>query len=157
MALKINISTNLLNVAGDLQERLRLLRNPEYLYRGVCFDLIDLMTNRIHNKGIATDGTPIGQYSPAYLKYRQKKHNRTNDKKVVISLTRQLENDWSVLATPTGYGIGFKNNFNFDKSQWVEATYGKKIFSLSKSEEDFALEGINIQVQNALSGGQQSN
>ena len=57
------------------------------------------------------------------------------DKKVVSSLTRQQENDFSVVATDTGgYGLGYNNIENFNKAGYVEDTYGKSIFSHTESE-----------------------
>lgn len=71
---------------------------------------------------VSTLGTPRVNY------------NRSSDTKVIISLTRQLENGWSVIATTKGYGVGFLNPHNLDKARWTEDTYKKKIFSLSPSE-----------------------
>jgi hypothetical protein len=79
--------------------------------------------------GVFTGEEKVGKKRPRY--------NRTNDPKVVASLTRQMENDMKVIATgPNSYGIGYSNKHNFDKSQWVEATYKMKdrIFSLSPTE-----------------------
>jgi hypothetical protein len=56
---------------------------------------------------------------------------------VIASLTRQMENDEKVIALRNNsYGIGFTNKFNYDKSQYVEATYHKegKIFACSPDE-----------------------
>lgn len=69
-------------------------------------------------------------------------YNRGDSKKVIISLTRQLENDYAVVAIPRGYAIGFNNSHNYDKSQWVQQTYGKRIFDLTKEESDLAIELI---------------
>jgi hypothetical protein len=93
--------------------------------------------------GVYTKGAKIGEKRPSY--------NRSNDPKVIISLTRQLENDWSVIATTKGYGVGFLNVHNFNKSQWVELTYKKKIFALTESEREYALNYINDLVNQALS------
>jgi len=130
----IKINTNLASVTADIRQRIEKLKDAEYLLRPVCFDLIDLMTKRIHIDGKAADDTPIGQYNPVYLKLRQKKFKRSSENKVIVSLTRQLENDWSVIATEDGYGIGFLNPFNFQKARWVESNKEVKIFSLSKTE-----------------------
>lgn len=134
----IAIKTNLPEVADRLRAKISKLRDKEYLLRPVCVDLIDLMTKRIHVDGAAADGSQIGTYNNAYLKYRQKKHNRTADKKIIVSLTRQLENDWSVIATAQGYGIGFKNRFNLQKARWVEQIKEKNIFSLASNELTYA-------------------
>lgn len=77
-------------------------------------------------------------------------YNRTNDTKIIVSLTRQLENDWSVIATDNGYGVGFKNSFNLQKARWVEEGKSKQIFSLSPSEIAYARETIAEMVTNAL-------
>lgn len=77
-------------------------------------------------------------------------YNRSNDTKVVISLTRQLENDWSVIGTAKGYGIGFNNPFNKDKAGWVEETYKKIIFNLSPTEHQYITERLQELVNGAF-------
>ena len=116
----ITINTNIAEVSERLIEKLNKLKDRDYLLRPVCFDLLELMKKRIHEEGKKSDGSAIGQYSNSYLKTRQKKYNRSSDKKVVISLTRQLENDFSVIATEKGYGLGFKNIFNLKKATWLQ-------------------------------------
>lgn len=84
------------------------------------------------NTGKFTKGPQKGQSRPNY--------NRTNDRKVVASLTRQMENDLSVQATESGnYGIGYNNPLNAQKAIWVEATYRKKIFALTADEKRLTL------------------
>lgn len=116
----IRVKTNIPIVNANILRKLEILQNREYLLRPVCFDVIVLMTDRIHKQGKKQDGTPIGTYSSTYLRFRQDKHRRTSDPMMIVSLTRQLENDWSVIATPKGYAIGFKNEFNKLKAKVVE-------------------------------------
>jgi hypothetical protein len=114
------------------------------------------MKRRIHNEGKDSEGNDIGNYSPGYLKYRQfgfkgktyvrgknkgqdrgeknKKPNRTSDPKVVLSLTRKMEGDMDFFRIQTGWAIGYKNSQSFDKSQWNEETYKKKIFDATQKE-----------------------
>lgn len=67
------------------------------------------------------------------------KYNRTPDTKVILSLTRQMENDESVFPTDNGYGIGFLNHHNYEKALWCEDTYNKPILSrLTQGELEFA-------------------
>jgi hypothetical protein len=146
----ISINTNLPEVTAKLVGKLKKLKDKEYLLRPICVDLIDLMTKRIHIDGIARDGGEIGQYNSAYLKLRQKKYNRTADKKMIVSLTRQLENDWSAIATKDGYGIGFKNKFNLQKARWVEEIKDKDIFGLAGNELQFAKERLSELINEAL-------
>jgi hypothetical protein len=61
-----------------------------------------------------------------------------------------LENDWSVIATDRGYGIGFKNSLNLQKARWVEKGQRKKIFSLTTDESTYATEYLNDLTQQAL-------
>lgn len=182
----ININTNIGQVNALLQSRLKQLGNPETFLRPMCFDLIDIMTKRIHIDGVASDGTQIGTYSPGYMKVRtgnygnsarvtrgpnkgnlknagvitrgpnkgqpRPRYNRSNDTKVIVSLTRQLENNWSVIATQRGYGIGFLNPFNYQKARWVEAQKKKEIFSLSQAETDYSIAFINEKTRETLNG-----
>lgn len=73
------------------------------------------------NTGVFSGDEKEGTNRPRY--------NRTSDTKVILSLTRQMENDLAVIDTPTGYGIGYLNPFNMQKAMWCEKTYGKKILS----------------------------
>ena len=94
---------------------------------------------KLKNAGSFSKGNNVGASRPKY--------NRTSDPKVILSLTREMENDEKVLPLKSGsYGIGFSNKQNFDKSQWCEKTYKKegKIFSLSSNE----VEAVNLIVQN---------
>lgn len=78
------------------------------------------------------------------------KYNRSSDTKVIISLTRQLENDYAVVATDNGYGIGFNNPLNRNKATWVEETYKKIIFNLSAEEKKYITERIQELVNGAI-------
>lgn len=94
------------------------------------------------NTGSYTRGEKKGQLRPKY--------NRTADRKVVLSLTRQMESDFSVQPTDGGYGLGYNNSENFDKAQWSEATYKKKIFDLTDSEKEQVIEVANEYINKAI-------
>lgn len=146
----ITIRTNLGQVIGQLKRKLDTLRDREYLLRPVAIELIPEMTQRIHQEGKASDGSQIGTYSNSYLKQRER-NKRGADTKVIVSLTRQLENDWVVVPTEKGYGIGFNNPLNVQKMRWVEANKKKVIANLSENERRYAIERINELVNAALS------
>lgn len=146
----MTIKSNIKVVSGRIKQQLEKLKNKDYLLRPVAIEVIPMMTERIHQKGEAADGNQIGTYSNSYLRLRQTKYKRDSSNKVIVSLTRQLENNWSVIATPSGYGIGFINPFNLQKARWVEANKGKSIFSLSRAEQEYATERINELVSDAL-------
>lgn len=146
----ITIKSNIGAVTEELKAKLLKLADKENIPRQLSFDTIDLMTNRIHIEGKAANEQQIGTYNKSYLKIRENKYNRSSDTKIIVSLTRQLENDWSVIATNRGYGVGFKNSFNLQKARWVEENKGKIIFSLSPSEENKLSEIVEEIVNNVL-------
>jgi hypothetical protein len=74
------------------------------------------------------------------------KYNRDISRKVVLSLTRQMENDMQAtqpIPIEGGYGIGYSNENNYDKAIWQEEKYGKSIWNLSEDEKQLAKEIIN--------------
>lgn len=144
------IKTNIIEVGELLQEQIDKLGDKEYIPRTLSFDLIDLMTKRIHIDGVASDGSQIGTYNKDYLSLRRRKFNRSADTKIIVSLTRQLENDWNVIATDDGYGIGFLNSHNLDKARWVEGIKDKKIFDLSAAEQEYVDETVQKLVNDVL-------
>ena len=82
--------------------------------------------------GVFTRGKNKGQKRPSY--------NRTDSTKVVFSLTRQMENDFSLketkepIRTVNGYGVGFKNPINTKKYQWLSEK-NPNVYELSVSEK----------------------
>jgi len=170
----ITIRSNVQIVAGSIIRKIQAISDIQTILRPVAVDVLNRMTERIHEKGIAADGNPIGIYSPQYMKVRtgnygnstrykrgakagnakdagvysrgknkgkpRPRYNRTNDPRIVVSLTRQLENDWSVIGTAKGYAIGFKNPFNAQKMRWVEAVKKKKIAALTPDERNYAIQ-----------------
>ena len=85
------------------------------------------------NTGVFTGEDKVGKPRPKY--------NRTADTKVILSLTRQMENGLFVVPSGNGYGIGYLNPLNRKKADYCEATYGKKILTkLTKEEIDLAKE-----------------
>lgn len=108
--------------------------DKDRLLRTIAESMLGNMRHRIHTEGIDSSGNAIGDYSDPYLKHRIKK-GKGNDSKVIISFTRQMQNDMQVVETPTGYGIGYSNQINADKVIWVESTYDKKIFAATQEEK----------------------
>lgn len=129
----------------DLTDSLLSLEETDSLLREVSTTLLAEMRDRIHERGIKSDGTQIGTYSNTYLEYRieQGKGSASN---VTLFFTGQMQNDFSV--APVGdnaYGLGYSNSLNFDKANYAEAKYGI-IFEPTDEEfqkiEDVAAEFI---------------
>ena len=107
------------------------------------------MTKRIFDDGKDASGAPIGEYSDEYLKRRAKKGLGTS-KKVVLQFTGQMRNDFLLLQDGDNFGSGFTNQANADKSFFVEDTYNKKIFDLTKDEQELLQKLIDKKVDGTL-------
>jgi hypothetical protein len=80
---------------------------------------------------IVEETTKVGTNRPTY--------NRTADTKSILSLTKQMENDLTIIDTASGYGIGYLNPENYKKAIWCEENYKKKILTkLTKEEKEIA-------------------
>lgn len=145
----IKVSTNIEKIVGKIMSNFEILKDKEYLLRPLAFETIANMKDRIHHKGEASDGQPIGTYSSGYMKARQRA-NLGEDTKIIVTFTGQLSKDWAVIGTENGYGIGFNNSFNRDKAKWVEENKKKIIFNLSSKEKDYITERIIELVDDAL-------
>lgn len=96
----------------------------------------------LKNSGVFTKGVNKGSARPNY--------NRTADPKVVLSLTRQTENDFSVQPTDVSFGLGYNNIENYNKAIWNEKRYGKLIFGLTEQEKHQAFLVAENFVNNAI-------
>lgn len=142
----INVNSNMGQVAGSLSSKLNEFSGviKDKVLRTVATTLLGEVKERIHDEGKKADGTQIGEYSSSYLKKRQRKpYNRTSDKKKIYSLTRKMENEFTVIATDNGYGLGWldagggsgKNSIsNFQKSKFLEERDGK-VYALMNREQ----------------------
>jgi len=145
------MATVTVKISEKLQSSFELLLNREYLLRPLAIETIPLMKERIHIDGQASDGSQIGEYANSYMRQREKA-GRGQSRKVIVALTSQLEQDWSVQATQNGYGIGFNNVFNAEKMRWVEEQKGKIIANLSADEKQYINERLQELVDNAFNG-----
>lgn len=111
-------------------------------------EYMNIRTGVYANSGVYKRGEKAGQPkdSGKYTKGKNKgkpriKYSRTNDRKVILSLTRNMENDFTLGKTnkePTkitnGYGIGWKQELNAKLATIHEQRYKKKIFTPTKTE-----------------------
>lgn len=71
------------------------------------------------------------KFEGGYAQY--KKEIGKNPGYVILRDTDQMYADYGIVFTGN-FGFGFKNKHNFEKSQWMETKYSKKIFSLARNE-----------------------
>lgn len=104
------------------------------------FNVIALMTQRIHIDGKKADGSAIGKYTPNYLKKREEAGRLEGNKKV-FAMTSQLEGSWTVVEAGDAYGIGFQGDRLKDSlsNAGLAEILDKKnpgVFKLSESERE---------------------
>lgn len=147
----MNVTTNIDQVINSLESKLGDA-TKQYVTLRVATALLGPVKSRIHEEGLASDGAQIGTYDNAYLRERQKKpNNRTPDSKIVLSLTRQMEGDFSVQAVgSTSYGLGFNNSANYEKAVWNDRRFGHIVYALTKEEEEKAMEIAKEAIIDAL-------
>jgi len=147
----IEIKTNITKAFERIIDRLPQPANTDKMLRTIAQNVFAEMKQRIHKSGLDSSGAPIGDYSRGYM-YTRVKNNRGTSTKVIISLTRQMENDMKVIATDKGYGIGYSNPDDFDKVAYVENTYGKKIFDLTQKEKEIVKNTATEFIKNLQNG-----
>lgn len=108
------------------------VKSVDTLLRNIAQKLLSDIRERIHEEGLNANGAAIGKYTKDYLR-RRIKSGKGSSNKVVLSFTRQMQNDWKVIPLQGSYGLGFSNSFDADKARWAEERFGK-IYSLTPDE-----------------------
>lgn len=135
-------STNLPIVLNNVGLMLTELQKDK-MTRLQAVSLMAAMKVRIHQDGKDSNGTQIGTYTPAYVKYARRKAGRGTDNKVIISLTRQLESGYQLEQIPNGYAICFRTQEDMQKARWCEETYKKPIFAPTPEEKAMVVQIAN--------------
>lgn len=146
------VTIDISNFARDYEQIIEVLKDEESTLRPVAIELVGLMATRIHEDGLASDGSLIGQYSSNYLKVRERR-KLGSDTNVILVLTRKLFNSWGAFATDHGWAVGFVDDSAVDgvtsrmKVEFAEEHFGKPILLMTEEEEQYAndrlLENIN--------------
>ena len=145
MTVEIRIDAEQLNVQLA-DARRKVFDNQEPILIAAASGALALVSHRIHSEGKRADGSDIGQYSNGYIRTREK-YNRGGDRKVVLSLTRQMENDFTVVDAGGKVGLGFNNFTNFQKAEWMEERYPD---TYNLSEEEIA--AVTEVIENYING-----
>lgn len=128
----MNYSTNLPRVIKTVNLKLTALQ-VDQMTRLQASTLMAVMRDRIHVQGLDSAGMPIGTYTPAYVKYRAE-HKRGTDTKVILSLTRSMEDSYELYPIDNGTAIGFNTKENMQKARLCEDIYHKSIFAPTAEE-----------------------
>lgn len=134
MAIEISVDTNFDRVAGGVNAALaQIIAEQQPILIAAASGVLAQVSYRIHTEGKRSNGSDIGSYSNSYMRTRVK-NNRGSDRRVILSLTRQMENDFTVVSQGEATGLGFNNRTNFEKATYMEARY-PGTYDLSDDEE----------------------
>lgn len=123
-------------IVNQLDTRLSSI-DIDKLTRAQATTLLALMRKRIHVNGLASDGRPIGTYTKSYMKYVRPKFGRKEGSKVVLSLTRSMENSMILFPIENGTAIGYATAELTQRARWQEKRYDNRpIFSPTQQESD---------------------
>jgi hypothetical protein len=144
------ITSNFADVITKLSQKVVELGNPAFIPRAAALAVLPKMRYRVFVEGKTAAGTQIGTYANSYLAYRAAR-GRGTDPKVILSLTRQMENDLSVVAEGNATTIGFKNPENAEKLVHLEEKYQQHILSaLSEDEVQLVIDVANDEINKLL-------
>ena len=116
---------------------------PDKIARIACLNSVALISQRVQNQGLDSNGKSIGTYSKSWAQQRVKKGRQIK----IIDLTYSGEMMDSFTFSPLGkdYVVGFNSDEQGLKADANEERFGI-IFQLSNEE----LNDINNEIQNGL-------
>lgn len=156
-------------VAGDHLEFINkingIIRN-EQNQRIALTTIMSKHKPRIFQSGQDATGAKIGTYGTNPISISAKNQARATGKTyfkggyaeykkdvgknpgfVILRNTDQMMMDYGILRSGSGWGFGFQNSTNAEKSDWMQTKYDKEIFALSDPElnllGDVLLDQIN--------------
>lgn len=186
----MKLRTNIHQVIDPIVQKLQSPVPYDKVLRIVATSMLGEIKVRIHQKGIASDGSDIGKYStkPAYFppvsglpKFDAqgktgKKVFASGEKKgqahktryfetgysglrgatgrqvskVDLSLTGQLDKQFTIIPTEKGYGLGWPDAEKLIRAKGLEKHYGKEIWNLTADEREKAILIANEEINNAI-------
>lgn len=131
-------------VERNFERMVRELSDPDKLFRKPMFDLYAIVSERIQQKGLRTDGTPIGGYKGyAELTKAMRKAKGLQTDFIDLTFTGDML-DRGFIPGPVGpqsWGLGFLNQLEADKMELNEMRFGE-IITPSEAEQKEAFESI---------------
>lgn len=161
--------TKKMSAYTELIDELNEAMNTDKVMLSVLSSVQAAQIERIFDKGLDANDSPIGTYSTKPISIPKKNQARTTSQtyfkggykeyksavgfdssKVNLLNTGQMKDDYSVIKIDNNtYGLGFKNDFNSDKADGNEKHFKKEIFAQSPNDElildkafDFELDRI---------------
>lgn len=157
------------NELTDLIDKInRAVRNDKNL-RIALTTTLATHKPRIFERGQDANLAQIGTYStsPTSISYAKQARNTghtffkggyaqykseigKNPGRVILRDSDQMYADYGLQGSNLDYGFGFQNQFNYDKSQWLETKYQKKIFYPSEQDNKVTTDVLTAQLRQEL-------
>lgn len=133
------------------------LKSADKVLREAAFDSVVIISDRVQQKGLKTDGDKISSKSKkktgAYSFYYGRKRAKDGFQTGHIDMTYSGDMMGDFVPVPVGqseYAIGFRGKKTSDVAEFNEMRFGT-IFHLSESELNFIMKKINKKVNEILS------
>ena len=124
---------------------------------------------RIFESGQDAKGSKIGTYGTNPISISKKQQAKSTGKTyfkggyseyksaigknpgyVNLVNTGQMQSDYGIIRTSSGFGLGFQNRLNYDKSQWMQEKYDKDIFDHTQEELDIIANVLSAQINASI-------
>lgn len=135
-------------------DELKKVQQTDRAMRAALNSVLASQKQRIFSGGNDATGTQIGTYSTNAISISKKNQAKQTGKtyfkggyaeyktligrnpgRVILRNTDQMMMDYGVhVLNANEYGLGFSNDLNGDKSDWMEEKYGKDIFGEAPAE-----------------------
>lgn len=149
---------------------LEALRSDPRIIKTALSSVLPEHKNRIFKQGFDSKGVQIGTYGTKKISIAKNKQARNTGRTyfkggyaeyksaigknpgfVNLRNTDQMMVDYGLIQLGNStFGFGFQNEENYKKSQWNELKYKKKIFALSKAEENLLTNVLTAEIKKAL-------
>lgn len=142
-----------MNEISSLVQRLNNEIRSEKNMRIALSTTLAIHKPRIFERGETAGGSKIGKYSTKKASISKKSQARDTGKTyfkggyseyksdvgknpgfVILRNTDQMYADYGIVSSGNGFGFGFQNEFNANKSGWNEDHFNKDIFQLNDKE-----------------------
>lgn len=146
------------------------LLNVDKTMRIAMSSLLAAQKKRIFQEGNDAENSKIGTYSKKKISISRKNQAKDTGRTVFeggyaeyksligrnpgyvnLRNTDQMMMDFSVqIISSNEYGLGFNNDINFDKTEWMESKYKKEIFDESSQEAELVENIILTEIDKIL-------
>lgn len=138
------IDSNISQVKNDVNTTFKQLISADKILRTAALDAVVLISDRVQQQGLKTDGSPIGKYTNAeYINKRNKKGLQTSY--VDQTFTGDMLGDFiPEPESTTSYVVGFRGK-NAEIAEYNEIRYGS-LYQLSEKEKTIIYDNVANQI-----------